>query len=100
KVLAFVVDLSSKDPIGDLCDLWKECVAFENGWNVEGGMMDEMMGVEQEQEERDMLWNKELESLVNDKIDSKTGPTATTIQASTTSPEEMDATSKMYDQTG
>lgn len=104
RVLAFVVDLSSKDPVGDLCDLWKECVAFENGWNVEGGMMDEMMGVEQEQAARDELWksdkltSSETDGLVNDEIDAQTGPTST-LQASTTPPAEMEAIIKLKAQT-
>ena len=52
KILAFVVDLGSPDPLGDLELLWKEVKAYEEGWGDElmlhklglHGMIGEMAG--------------------------------------------------------
>ncbi|KAI5803322.1 P-loop containing nucleoside triphosphate hydrolase protein [Peziza echinospora] len=42
KVLAFVIDLSRPDPLGDLKALWKEVKAYEEGWGDD--KMAEKMG--------------------------------------------------------
>ncbi|KAA8906297.1 GTP1/OBG domain-containing protein [Sphaerosporella brunnea] len=64
RVLAFVVDLSRPDPLGDLESLWAEVIAYENGEdNPEGlGMMAEMGGdfVGEELEPEDL--NPELKA--------------------------------------
>lgn len=53
RVLAFVIDLSRDDPVTDLEGLWREVMAYEEGWgdeNEAAGMMQEMTGGAVEEE--------------------------------------------------
>jgi GTP-binding protein len=70
RVLAFVLDLSRPDPVGDLESLWAEVIAYENGEdNLEGlGMMAEMGGDFVAEELREDL-NPELKEKLDLKED-------------------------------